>query len=1469
MVDNVWFTKPDGTPEDDGYFWFSVSYFRPFADGDYDPIGGFRLALDFCGAVSDTGYNDITNAENPLPFAITYVQAPWLNEGNMSFTWDNVNPASAYSDTNIWGDINDTLLNYNDCLSAVITSVYHEGISGTFITTTGTEIGKLANFRAKYKGAAGIPKANMTSPEWDGYGLGCDSENDFQGCGGHWELYYDPIDGQFCNSPGVVSSCYSSSPAMNIGYFDGYDCSGQTGANTEEYCSFQWNCGEDGSGCMGCNVGDCTPYGTACHSMGGASDDCRKGIGYLNCIAGNFDCFSSPELLVCDWCDSWTPFWSNDDVSITFNATGVQSDHTICDSDTSLCNTSFLTTNGAGLAPFSFLLSTLDLTAVTGCKDSNHDNYCNGDILCPCLTMSEYEELYGCMDNTMGVNPDIYGNCRDGSSASDGGCTATNGWSVCNFHPYAEESDGSCIYNDGVQYCEDSDGDGFGNPFASATFCTPDMASNLNPPYVPNCQDASPDVPCATNSHFPICGGCCNPCPNNDSAAHGDLCDNYVESWDNWSPCDEPDPVLDCNGVCMGSSLRDECGNCILGGAGNNTDCNGDLGGDDFSCCVDDDGEVVYDERCPWNWSYTQSCSVVEQGVQKCCGCGKPAPLMFYYDGGDMDGRGCVVSGEGYVDPFSACCDKLYGDDGSVTDHRCGKCEEPTLLTDGSYDCWTDYEGGEECQGYLQWTVISNDCPSSSCACVSPDNTTENCVCDSNTYDDCGQCMPVGCYGTDDCAEWNATQDCTGNCPGDDNYVGGLPGGGMDNCGVCYTKSCLNNSWSDDNLTPNADYDGPSECPSGICEYDCNTWNTSCCSYAGEAMAISNTDAIEFLNGQSYVCNCNPGRCGTTRVHNYNTSEPILQTNHQKIDYNFCWDSPDIIIESRDECIQWDSYHCDCMDDTGLEDETCNFPCLMYNQAPTSNSSGGPQTQYDTDCDWTVDHCGVCSGEVPGARPHMGQCGRCPRAGIDNSCPGGCEGLTWNDSEFGVCPKCYTRFNLEGWENTGNYSAFGGYIGSYIPGSATQDGTVFPCVPDGSGVCKTNDGLGLCGIDAANADSTVSLFGYYYNGAWEGGATDDQGYSLSSSNTFGLETAESCTDSYCHVHPDGPGNWHDYQLDQYVYGCKSPWYEYNPGAYGGDVESWGGEYWNCGCMFPSFFNDCMDGEPYSQGNGSDCGCDYFSPSWGDACDALATDTSGYHWLHCEHGTPAWMYFDDSASGAEGRCSSGVFLDPDEWDWWEAWWHDDNTCFGDIGLSWGSTWDMDGCALSSGPTYVVSHMSNNLEVSAFVSFISGMSYYPWYGGLSPTMGCGNSESVSVGGGWGDLPWSASHGGLCNPELFCNMCCCHHGEPPFFGEENYQFGFNNGELYHMACGACHQNTAHNDDECTDDTKNFWCTDPMDCSMCPSGYGRPEVELYQINSGYMGAPNDGGYHQGDADCGWCNGNNTECGILYWNGP
>jgi len=405
----------------------------------------------------------------------------------------------------------------------------------------------------------------------------------------------------------------------------------------------------------------------------------------------------------------------------------------------------------------------------------------------------------------------------------------------------------------------------------------------------------------------------------------------------------------DCNGVCEGETIVDNCGSC---------------GGGDFNNdWVDVDTSTGLQCDCTTGisvWDCNGVCGGVwvEDNELTCCdpqsiGCDGICHSQLYDDcAGDCNGD-AVVDCAGACNGSSQYWDSTYQyNDGY---HNCGCSDSTTVNENGccdsdDKDCndicngtWEDQECGCGPAGEMNMIYIYGE---SSVICSTECATGTYCDCDGNTADDCGDCnggITIGdgttnsaCCSNSDCGSV-AVDVCTSNqCVCDSGNVdcAGVCDGTavIDNCGIC--------SGGTTNHTADSDIDCNGCCTAGpsINTYADNQGSDAggFCTAAGEG---------DPCPGQTYCATGNKGGrdecgiCGNTGTTQY------------------CNDADN-----------------DGLGETGTETNYCPSDCspCVGTALPTTLNDGGDPLWVtdctDTNIDYycqsnTIDQCGVCDGD--------------------------------------------------------------------------------------------------------------------------------------------------------------------------------------------------------------------------------------------------------------------------------------------------------------------------------------------------------------------------------------------------------------------------------------------------------------------------------------------------------------------------
>ncbi len=381
-----------------------------------------------------------------------------------------------------------------------------------------------------------------------------------------------------------------------------------------------------------------------------------------------------------------------------------------------------------------------------------------------------------------------------------------------------------------LTFCFDNDGDLFGNPDSSNTYCDALVTEG----WVEDCSDINDDCFFNILDCAGVCNGpsivdfwfdCCefpdtlyqdadgdtlgNPAvhqlgcnPHEDWVLNDDDPDDecFVNFWDCYGICGGT-AENDCNNDCAGTAEFDDCGVCSEGNTGH-------IANSDMDCNDDCDGTAIIND-----------CGCVEGNtgllVDYCYGCTDPESCT-YDETATIDDDSCL-----YLDCNNDCgglaefdeCGVCDGDNTSCADcagipngpnslDLCGVCDDDPANDNDTMDC------NDDCDG----TAIINDC-----GCVEGNTgllvdycygctDPESCTFDETATIDDGSCLFLDC--SDECGGLAIFDEC-GVCDGDNTSCtdcAGIPNGpnSLDLCGVCDDDPTNDN----DTMDCNDDCDG-------------------------------------------------------------------------------------------------------------------------------------------------------------------------------------------------------------------------------------------------------------------------------------------------------------------------------------------------------------------------------------------------------------------------------------------------------------------------------------------------------------------------------------------------------------------------------------------------------------------------------------------------------------------------------------
>ncbi|MBT7378244.1 MAG: T9SS type A sorting domain-containing protein, partial [Candidatus Marinimicrobia bacterium] len=423
-------------------------------------------------------------------------------------------------------------------------------------------------------------------------------------------------------------------------------------------------------------------------------------------------------------------------------------------------------------------------------------------------------------------------------------------------------------------------------------------------------------------------------------------------------------------------------------------DCNGDLGGFSF---LDDCGECVGGE------TGLES----EYSMDACGLCGGPGMIDWYVDAdSDNLGFGDGVSfcsdnvPSGYVpndidvEPNCATndtdeCD-LCGGGGPDNGFDCdGNC-----VADGGYDCMGECGGSSQnddcgvcggdnasctdCSGDINGSAYTDGCDS----CVGGNTGDEACASDCNGVDGgtawidaCGECVDAG--------DISCEQGCDGNWSNDNSELVN------DDCGVCGGDNSSCTGCVDDeacNYVPDATI-GDDSCSYSEENYDCVGNCAIEVDCMGECGGNSSEDECGICNGPGASIWYEDSDGDGLGDSDASISSCSIEDGYVPNDDD---DEPDCATNDTDDCGVCSG---------GNIDQDCNGDCFGDAVVDECGDCGGEGIADGAcDCDGNVEDCaGDCGGSAL-----LDDCGVCNGGNADQDCSGECFGTAEVD-DCGVC----------------------------------------------------------------------------------------------------------------------------------------------------------------------------------------------------------------------------------------------------------------------------------------------------------------------------------------------------------------------------------------------------------------------------------------------------------------------------------
>ena len=596
-------------------------------------------------------------------------------------------------------------------------------------------------------------------------------------------------------------------------------------------------------------------------------------------------------------------------------------------------------------------------------------SFCGG-IICPldesCVDPPEHFDCDGCDSGE-----DCTGECGgskeyddcgvcDGDNSSCSGCTDDT---ACNF----------------LEICTQTNSPGEAGYCIDDGSCTqPDTGYDCDGICITACDCAGVYQGTAELDCFGVCDGgaydCGCGCGQYELCVDEDTCVNVDAEFDgDGDPiCDCQDTCvgqLDCAGVCNGPSVEDNCGVC-----------------DGDNCCEKlceaqcTDVYACDDETACNHQSCTDECTYPEENYD-CSGncinydCDGNCPPEVVIDECDIcDGSGmesyCIENfGELGSGEYCNCdCDVDYGCGcNNITKTDCGcsltdggdpvyECDVSNCPTDYDNDGWCDTE--DTCVG--TWFDCSgNDCGASACNtnnCY--DIPDDQCDCDGNTLDECGECGGDGVL--DECGVCDGDGIADGACDCDGNVDLGC---GCGNPAAESGYDCDGNCITDCDCAGISGGDAAIDCL-GVCGGDAVNDECGIC----DGVITNPVDCEECIDGWSMGCD---GDCAIS-------GEETVED-----ECGVC--GGDGIADGACDCDGNVDLDCGCGE---VGPSGCDNTCGSTLEEDCAGVCGG---------DAAEDECGVCNGDGP--EENFDCDGNCI---VVEDCNGDCAGDAVEDC-FGVC----------------------------------------------------------------------------------------------------------------------------------------------------------------------------------------------------------------------------------------------------------------------------------------------------------------------------------------------------------------------------------------------------------------------------------------------------------------------------------